>query len=162
MDRRTFLKYFGVTTAAAAASETLAKIPQVEPKIALLEEKKVITNSSDVFVYNHVISFNLVEDNNFGPTASVEGFVRKVEAEVYMVDYKDKLVGGCDIDEMLIPDVVSLQPFSLNIHPLRGVVFSHTSLSLNACSDGLVTAYVGGVWLGGESLDKWSDRRSVR
>ena len=55
MDRRSFIKYFSASAASAAASKTLASIPEAEKKILLLDpkievpKKKIVASNKVVF-----------------------------------------------------------------------------------------------------------------
>ena len=65
MDRRSFLKFMGVTAAATTASKLLANIPEAEPKIQLLEQKTLVTDlSGDTMVFRNVISFDMKVNEN--------------------------------------------------------------------------------------------------
>ncbi len=65
MDRRSFLKFMGVSAAATSASTLLANIPEAEPKIELLQPKDIITSiEDDVMVFTRVISYKMAVDEN--------------------------------------------------------------------------------------------------
>jgi len=64
MERRDFLKFMGVSTASLAAATALVKLPEVEPKIILLEPKKIIIpgNTGLVIKYCTELIFRLKEN----------------------------------------------------------------------------------------------------
>jgi len=64
MNRRKFLKFMSVTPAAAAATTVLAKLPEIEPKIELLQPKKIITDSNEVLVFNRVVDYRYTRNEN--------------------------------------------------------------------------------------------------
>jgi hypothetical protein len=85
MDRRSFIKYFSASAASAAASKTLASIPEAGKKILLLEPKiavpkKKIVVSNEV-VFSAVLDFKILSSRN--PT--------RIQATCYL---RDKLSGG--------------------------------------------------------------------
>jgi hypothetical protein len=68
VDRRSFIKYFSASAASAAASKTLASIPEAEKKILLLEpkievSKKKIAAPNEV-VFSSVKEFEAMASRN--------------------------------------------------------------------------------------------------
>ena len=64
MERRDFLKFMGVSTASLATATALAKIPEAEKKILLLEPRKIIIpgNTGLVIKYCTELIFRLKEN----------------------------------------------------------------------------------------------------
>lgn len=68
MDRRTFLQFMGVSSAATVASTALAKLPEAESQIILLDKPKDIIIANKIpdydFIINYVIEIKFLRDEN--------------------------------------------------------------------------------------------------
>lgn len=90
MDRRGFLKFMGVSAAATSASTILANIPEAEPKIELLEPKKLAvggTIKSEILTIESVIRFRLTVNDNISYSGQGHWPGRRTlsgEIEVYL------------------------------------------------------------------------------
>ena len=60
MNRRDFIKFMGVTTASTAAAGALAKIPEAESKIILLDKPKDIVIAKELPDVDFIISEGLI------------------------------------------------------------------------------------------------------
>lgn len=95
MNRRDFIKFLGVSTAATTATTALAALPEVEPKIILLDKpKKIIEIGKDLpdvdFYIEHLISVNYSNHENVSVNQTIGNYEQimsygtldiKVEAE---------------------------------------------------------------------------------
>jgi len=86
MDRRSFIKFMGASSATIAASTSLAKIPEAASKIILLDKPKDIIIAKDLpdvdFVVEHLISIYYTNNENIQVFESV-GMASQLQSAGY-------------------------------------------------------------------------------
>lgn len=148
MNRRDFLKYMGVSSAAAAASTALAKLPETVPKIQLLEPKKIIIPTEDVMIFSGVISYTYTVNHNItireavgDARINVPTLGRRVgtlEVEAYGEDNDGKYSYGRTLPIIPERDLNSLQKVGFDTNettPLDGRQFIVNQYSSSGSKD---------------------------
>jgi len=147
MERRDFLKFFGVSAATASASKVLAGIPEAGPRIALLGAKEGVANrlrAGRHLELGLVTGFHgkeIEESGRIIETVEVEGYYPSPEGGAPVSD--------TEFSEIEKGEAISLADgpltFSLNLKPCSGKVYRAIELTTFSDVGGLVTLRIKGV-----------------
>lgn len=145
MNRRDFLKYMSVTPAAAAATKILANVPEVEPKIQLLEEKKIITDiSEDCYVFTNVIQYNIAVNNdvNYNNLMAFHNWKEvTIDATCFLIDSNGHPIHGLSDPRITCENI---SHFKIALPELNNRKFITTRLNTNVSHSEFITVDISG------------------
>ncbi len=140
MNRRDFMKFFGVTAATAASATALANIPEAEPKIQLLEPRKPVSWKDPIFRIENISELRIHEDGNYHGILPGQR-IKTVQAQFCANSVsKARWVAGREIDQAALPILDGLVTF--DIRQLQGETFIVTELEIEAAVDSVLLARV--------------------